>query len=274
MGALRRSFRLKRTCFLHDWRSMQKISKPTLPDTPDVSLSAALAYALYRDPDYVGPIDEGAFYRTLNNAARKGAVRFWGREQKGLAFELNFGLQNAVLKEIDPAYFPADDDAAMRGFDSEYNRINALCFFDNPQNIQNVLDSDQHEYTSYSNVRVERDGFEKFVKVTVTDADTKPTSDPRTPDVPDTGNAYPDMASAQSNRIRNSIISLWGRATQIPNDISKKQRNHKIESYINKSSEEGANFYADPKTIRRTIDNMIAFECRNVHPACRSGAAG
>jgi hypothetical protein len=252
---------------------MSSPSRPTLPDTHDVSLSVALAYALHRDPGYVGPIDERAFYRALNNAARKGEVRFWGRQQNGLSFELDFGLQNAVLKEIDRTYFSVDDDAAMRGFDSEYNRINAFCFLDDPSKIQDVIDDDQREYTSYSNVRVERNGFEQFVKVIFADDDTNTNSDPCTSDVTDTGRSYQDMGSAQSNKICNAIISLWGGATQIPNDISKKIRNHEIELYISKNNKEGVTFSADPKTIRRTIDKMIAFERRDVRPVCGSGAA-
>ncbi|MBB3772519.1 hypothetical protein FHS55_003140 [Angulomicrobium tetraedrale] len=141
---------------------MQKSSRPVFSDTPDVSLSAALEHALYRQPDDIGPVDERAFCRALNAAARRGDVTFWGHKQN-LAFELAFGPINAVVDRIDPTYFAADEDAAQRGFDAEYNRINAFCFSDDPEIIQGVIDSDQSEYISYSNVRVERDGFFRFL---------------------------------------------------------------------------------------------------------------
>ncbi|WGD29873.1 hypothetical protein AncyloWKF20_19300 [Ancylobacter sp. WKF20] len=235
--------------------------RPTLPDAPDVSLSAALEYALYRDPDEVERVDERSFYRALNAAARGGKVRFWGFKHENLAFELEFGPKNIVPREIDPTYFAADDSAAMRGFDPEYNRINAFCFTESAEILQKILDeiaeSDPRGYESYSNVRVKRDGFVMFVESIEAGAGMRVVSDILMPEISYAGVVYPNMPSAQSNKIRNAIFALWGASALIPDEKPKKEIKSDIIEHINNKKGEGdVNFSADDKTIRNTIKLM------------------
>ena len=214
-------------------------SRPTLPDTPDISLSAALAYALYRDPDEIGPIDERvfyrAFYRALNAAARRGEITFRGRKNKGVAFDLSFGKKNVTLKEIDATYFGSDDEDAIRGFDVDYNRINAFCFYDDAEIIQNIIDTDQSDYVSYSNVRVNRSGFVNFIETLCKGVDEEII--PQTPieavSYADSEVIFPDILSGRTEKAVFEVIEAWrGGVHKIPlNSVA--SRNEEIRRRIN-----------------------------------------
>jgi hypothetical protein len=238
-------------------------SRPTLPDTPDISLSAALAYALYRDSDDVSHDEERAFYRALNAAARLGDVVFRGRKIEGSAFELSFGPKNAVLKKIDATYFGSE-----RGFDGEYNRINAFFWTADADLIQGIIDTDQSEYESYSNVQVDRDGFITFIDnlfgqaapVLVAGAPMERET------MIDNGNTEKILClftRSPSKKIAQAIMDIWNKASSIPVTMGPGERDAKITDHINhnrKSNE--VTFSADAKTFRNVVAKMIMNEVK------------